>query len=154
MRNVNDIAADIAIKAHFGQVDKAGHPYITHPARVALNTLRLAKEAGYTEDEIDQALAVAWLHDVVEDTTVTLNDLGRQGMPPNVVTAVEAITHRENEPRAEYYARVKQNALALMVKRADILDNTAPHRVQALDDETRARLVKKYEDAKVALGIA
>ncbi|MGW0021948.1 HD domain-containing protein [Rhodococcus sp. NPDC003382] len=137
--SITRAAQRIATVAHAGQVDRAGRPYITHPARVA------ARVAGD-----DHAVAVAWLHDVVEDTTVTLADLGEQ-FPPEVVAAVDALTRRDGEEPVEYYARVRRVPLALTVKLADLADNSDPQRLARLDDATRRRLRAKYAHARAEL---
>lgn len=130
-------AEQIARAAHEGQVDKTGHPYITHPQRVA------ARVRGD-----DLAEAVAWLHDVVEDTTVTLDDLARE-FPPAVVDAVDALTRRPDQ--SDYYDQVQADDLALRVKLADIDDNTDPDRMAQLDPTTRNRLIAKYTAARKRL---
>lgn len=127
-------AAAIAYQAHAGQVDKAGLEYITHPQRVASRV------------STDTERAVAWLHDVVEDTGVTLDDL-RVHFDSDIVSAVDALTHRPHEPRVDYYSRVAVNPLARTVKLADIADNTDPVRLADLDAATRARLTEKYAKA-------
>ncbi len=126
------LAKRIATDAHAGQTDKSGHPYIHHPERVAARL--------HSADE----RAVAWLHDVIEDTTVTSDDLRDAGVNPDVIEAVEAITHRHGEPRTDYLTRVVANPLATRVKRADVADNTAPQRTAQLDPATRRRLESKY----------
>lgn len=139
-----DKARTLAEKAHAGQVDKAGEPYVGHLERVADDVATRTVFVGLAQ-------AVAWLHDIIEDTHVTAYDLTAAGMPQDVVDAVEAITHRPNEPRAEYYARVRSNDLALAVKLADIADNADPARLARLDDQTRERLEVKYAAARDAL---
>lgn len=131
-------AEQIARAAHQGQVDKSGHAYISHPQRVAA---RVADD--------DLAETVAWLHDVVEDTDVTLDDLARV-FPPAVVVAVDALTRRPDEGDA-YYRRVRSDPLALRVKLADIADNTDPQRQAQLDEPTRLRLKRKYRHARANL---
>lgn len=133
------VARGIAERAHQGQVDKAGKPYIGHPARVVARL-------GTDEDE-----AVGWLHDVVEDTDLTLMDLRAAGMPESVVQAVDALTRRDREAPLDYYERVAANPLALRVKHADLGDNTDPNRLAALDDATRQRLLAKYRTASEVL---
>lgn len=133
------LAEEIAAAAHRGQVDKAGQPYITHPARVA------ARVAG---DE--NAVAAAWLHDVVEDTAVTLADL-EEAFPAEVTIAVDALTRRAGEAPADYYARVRAVPLALTVKLADLADNSDPQRLARLDAATRERLIAKYARARAEL---
>jgi len=132
----------VAHLAHAGQVDKAGEPYITHPARVVARI------------PVGEHLvrAAAWLHDVVEDTDVTMDDL-RGVISPTVVSAVAALTHREGEAPADYYARVLRNRTALRVKTADIDDNTDPTRLARLDPATRERLTAEYETARELLGL-
>jgi (p)ppGpp synthase/HD superfamily hydrolase len=131
-------AETIARAAHAGQVDKTGAPYIDHPRRVAARV------------EADEARAVAWLHDVVEDTAVTLDDLAAQ-FPAEVVQAVRVLTRRDDDRGEEYYRRVRANPLALAVKLADIADNTDPARQADLDPATRRRLAAKYRHARAVL---
>ena len=101
----------IAVKAHFGQVDKQGVPYILHPLRVmfAMTT--------------DMERIVAVLHDVVEDTPLTLGFLQDCGFSPEVLGAVDALTRRDGEVYTDFTLRAKANPLARRVKIADINDN-------------------------------
>lgn len=131
-------AREVATAAHAGQVDKSGAAYIGHPARVA------ARLTG------DDAQAVGWLHDVVEDTPVTLDDL-RRDFPDHVVAAVDALTRRPDEQPDDYYARVARDPLAVRVKLADVADNSDPARLAALDPATRDRLTAKYANARARL---
>jgi len=133
-------AAAIARAAHAGQLDKAGLPYVEHPRRVA---------EAVGDDPL--AATVGWLHDVVEDTPVTLDDLRAQGFPEAVVAAAEAITRRDEESRDDYYARVAADPLALRVKRADIADNSSHERLGRLDGATQIRLRHKYAHALATL---
>lgn len=105
-----DLARKIAEKAHDRAVDKAGAMYILHPMRVAdrLNT---------PEEKV-----VGWLHDVVEDTNVTLSDI-REKFGAETAEAVDAITHRKGESWSDYLSRVKGNAIATSVKISDLTDN-------------------------------
>ncbi|XKH58386.1 HD domain-containing protein (plasmid) [Citricoccus nitrophenolicus] len=138
-------AARIARREHAGQVDKSGADYITHLARVATSV----RTRGGTADQI----ATAWLHDVLEDCPVTAADLAAEAIPGNVIEAVVAMTKTRREPLDAYCARVKANPIALMVKAADIDDNTDPARVATLDEPTRTRLATKYAKARALLGI-
>jgi hypothetical protein len=134
----------VATVAHKGQVDKAGRPYILHPERVA----RAVKQAGGS----DEAQAVAWLHDVLEDTDVTLDDLMTCAFSTEVCAAVAVLTRRKGEPAENYYAHINSNALAHYVKAFDIADNANPARLALIDDdETRVRLAAKYAKARKAL---
>ena len=130
-------AAELAFVAHAGQTDKAGAPYFEHPRRVALKL-----------EGDSQAMTVALLHDVLEDTGVTEAEL-RDTFSAEIVDAVVAITHPEGEPDDVYYQRVRSNPLALRVKLADIHDNLEPWRLAELNDEERSRLLEKYGSALV-----
>lgn len=130
-----DDAIQLARRAHEGQLDKAGRPYIAHPLRVM----------GYVKGEHERMTAV--LHDVVEDTEVTLDDLSAAGCPADVLDAVAAISKHPGEPQADYLTRVMANPMALVVKRADIADNMSAERLGLLDRPTRERLQVKYEAA-------
>ena len=130
-----DDAIQLARQAHEGQLDKAGRPYIAHPLRV------MGSVSGVHER------MTAVLHDVVEDTGVTLADLTAAGCPPEVLDAVAAISKRPDEPQTQYLTRVKANPIALAVKRADIADNMSPERMSRLDTGTQERLRAKYEAA-------
>jgi (p)ppGpp synthase/HD superfamily hydrolase len=138
-------ARRIATEAHAGQVDKIGDPYIGHPERVAEHIASVGAHDA-------EAIAVAWLHDVVEDTDVTLDALRSAGFDEYVVAAVDAVTRRRGESAAEYYGRVSANSLARLVKLADVMDNTDAERMSRLDPETRKRLARKYEWALRAIG--
>ncbi|PCJ95927.1 MAG: phosphohydrolase [Hyphomicrobiales bacterium] len=118
---------------HAGQTDKAGQDYIFHLKRVAD---RLSGD--------DQA--VAWLHDIIEDTCYRMASL-QQAFPVHIANAVDAMTKRGGESYATYLNRVKTNDMALRVKLADIADNSDPERLAKLDEKTRQRLKKKYETA-------
>lgn len=129
------LAQTIATVAHEGQTDKNGAPYIDHPAAVA----------SYVSG--DYAKAVAWLHDVIEDTAVTADDLLEMGFPKEIVDAVVLLTRTKEVSSDAYYAAIRGNAYALTVKRADIKHNTSPERTALLPKDTRTRLEKKYRKA-------
>ena len=97
-------AEEIATIAHAGLFDKGGTPYIEHPRRVAARMDTAARKI------------VAWLHDVVEDTTWSLKDLKKEGFPNEIIKAVDAITRRDGERNADYYYRLSQDDLASYVK--------------------------------------
>lgn len=123
------LAHEVATRAHAGQVDKVGRPYIEHPTAVAE---RLA-----TDDE----QVVGFLHDVVEDTGVTLAELRAKGFTPRQVSAVDAMTKRRGETLAESMARVMADPVAPRVKRADVSHNADPARLALVSDEaTRGNL--------------
>ena len=97
----------------------------------------------FEDDPIRQMIAV--LHDVVEDTPVTLDDLRDAGAPTRVVDAVALLTHDKATERADYLRRIRTNPDALAVKLADNADNRDPERLARLDPETAERLRAKYE---------
>jgi len=127
-------ALKIALKAHKGQKDKAGAPYILHPLHVMMQM----------NDEISRIAAV--LHDVVEDTDLTLEDLGREGFSSEVLEIVDSLTWRPDENYENYISRLKQNPAALKIKIADLEHNMdlrrIPHPAQKDFDR-----VKKYHGA-------
>lgn len=139
------LAEHIATTAHEGQVDKAGEPYIGHPARVAALVRALGGD--------DDAVVAAWLHDVLEDTSWTAAALEEAGISVRVVEAVVALTRTRAVPAQDYYANIRVRPLALVVKHADILDNLGETRLAALDQETQRRLRTKYALALSLLGI-
>jgi hypothetical protein len=138
-----ELADLVASRAHAGQVDRAGVPYITHPRRVAA---RVAARGGTVEQQ-----AAALLHDVLEDTTLTAEQLPLLGVPGSVVDAVLALTKRPDEPYADAVARAARHPLAGLVKRCDVEDNTDPDRLARLDATTRQRLETKYAQARAVL---
>lgn len=127
-------ALAIAKDAHKGQVDKAGVDYIQHPLFVA----------SLVEGEL--AKTVGLLHDVVEDSDWTLEDLRKEGLPEEVVQAVGILTKKRNENYEEYILRVKQNPLARQVKLADLKHNSDLSRLANVTDRDRKR-VAKYQKA-------
>ena len=104
-------AIEIAARAHAGQVDKAEEPYIFHPLRVMLSLSGV------------QAQMAAVLHDVVEDTGITLDDLKSEGFSGDVVEAVAALTKADGESRLDAARRASQHPIARQVKLADVEDN-------------------------------
>lgn len=130
MERLETLAKEIAIKAHQGQVDKADQPYITHPEFVA------SQVTG------DEAKAVAWLHDVVEDTPVNFDDLRAAGLSEAVIAGVDAITKCDDEDYETYLERVAANPLAKAVKLADLTHNMDTSRLKVITGKTRERLEK------------
>lgn len=136
----------IAARIHSGQRDKAGLSYLLAHVVDVVNRV---------DEWDDDAVLVAWLHDVLEDTKDDPAELEtelRAKFRPEVVDAIVAITHRPGEPRDDYYERVKANPLAHRVKLADIGSNTDPLRMSLLDEHTRERLTWKYAHALEVLG--
>lgn len=131
-------AIEIAAAAHAGQVDKAGQPYILHPLRVMLRV------------SSDYERMAAVLHDVVEDTPVTLAQLTESGFPAEVVTAIEALTKRRGETRLQAAARAASNPIARVVKLADNAENMDLGRIANPTEKDFARL-KEYEQVRALL---
>lgn len=129
-----DIALAIAKKAHAGQVDKAGVDYIQHPLYVA------------SQVKTEQEKTVALLHDVIEDSDVTVDDLLASGFSNEVVTAVQILTKKKGQSYQEYLEKVKSNNLARVVKLADLKHNSDLSRLKSVTNTDYER-VKKYKNA-------
>jgi (p)ppGpp synthase/HD superfamily hydrolase len=145
------VADGIAEAAHAGQVDKAGHPYIEHPRRVAAAAEELWRGMGHDRPDLDAVVSVALLHDVLEDTAVTVEELAASGAPAVVVEALRLMTRPEGEPYLDYVARAAAHPVARLVKLADNLDNADEARLALLPPETADRLRQKYADARALL---
>jgi GTP diphosphokinase / guanosine-3',5'-bis(diphosphate) 3'-diphosphatase len=131
-------AIAIAAAAHAGQLDKAGVPYILHPLRVML--------AVQSDDERIAAV----LHDVVEDTGVTLAELQAQGFSPPVLAAIEALTKRPGETRLQAAARAAGDRIARRVKLADNAENMDLSRIVSPSEKDHARL-EEYRQVRALL---
>jgi (p)ppGpp synthase/HD superfamily hydrolase len=123
-------AIAIAATAHAGQIDKAGRPYILHPLRVML-----ALDA--TDDQI-----VGVLHDVVEDTDVTLESLRAEGFSEVVLAALASVTKREDEDYSAFVLRAAANPIGRRVKLADLRDNSDLSRIAHPTQKDHARLAR------------
>lgn len=136
------LAKGIAFAAHRGQLDRIGAEYIDHPGRVA------ERFDALTEPVL---VAAAWLHDVLEDTAVTAQNLLEAGVQPEVVEVVQLLTRTPDVADDEYYARIGRHPAARRVKLADLDDNTAPWRVRRLEFDAQVRLAEKYRHAREVL---
>jgi len=135
MENLLSKAIILAFKAHEGQVDKSGMPYVNHVMRVMT--------AGRTEDE----KIVGVLHDVIEDTHWTFDELLAEGFPSHIVDALRCVTKlSDDEPYDEFIERVKTNPLAVAVKINDLTDNMDVRRYKELTEWDIKRL-RKYLSA-------
>ena len=114
------IAMSIASKAHDGQKQWNGDPLISHPKRVMDLIVKQNPDLEITEDYEIAAI----LHDVVEDTEVGLQDLSDVGFSPEVVSAVHRLTRQEGESYTNYIERLRVDPIAVIVKIADLSDNT------------------------------
>ncbi|WP_129660212.1 HD domain-containing protein [Rothia uropygialis] len=145
-------AEALATAAHEGQKDKSGEAYIGHPARVASHAARRCDDRGVYGYEANLVIAAAWLHDVLEDTSVSEAQL-REAFPETVVDAVVAVTKRPDETTEAYFEKVRAVPAAVLVKKSDLDDNTDPQRTARLGKETRERLAVKYSRAKELLSL-
>lgn len=127
-------ALKLAFDAHKDQLDKSELPYVFHPFHLA--------EQMETEDET----VVALLHDVVEDTKYTFDDIRAMGFSEKVIEALTLLTHDDAEPYLDYVARLKDNALARKVKLADLRHNSDLTRLDVIDEKALMR-VRKYAEA-------
>lgn len=134
-------AMKIAYEAHAGQVDKAGLPYINHP-------LHLAEQM-----ETEDTCVVALLHDVVEDTPVTLEELRKSGFTETQLHAIKAMTHEKGVTYMDYIRELRNNEIAVVVKIADIRHNSDISRI-ADPTEKDIRRLDKYKSAIDILKIA
>ena len=121
-------AIQLAAEAHSGQQDKAGKPYILHPIRVMLSV-------STTDEQI-----AAILHDTVEDTDVTYEQLSAAGFSAEIISAVKALTKLDGESRVEAARRAVKHPIARQVKLADVKDNLDISRIPHLTDKDHARL--------------
>lgn len=127
-------AMKLSMEAHANQKDKAGENYFLHPVTVAMT---LAKN-GYS----DEYIATALLHDVVEDTPYTLEQLSEMGFSKNIITALSLLTHKEDVPYMNYVKAAKNNPIARAVKMADLLHNMDTSRLKEILDWDKQRLEK------------
>lgn len=142
-----DQALALVVRHFTGITDKDGEPYVMHCLRVMMG-------AG---DGVDERL-VALMHDLVEDTPVTLDDLRKHGFSEAVVEAVGLVTHQEHDTYAEYVVRLKSNPLALRAKMADLRDNASLNRAlfrePSLEHDThrmsRYLLTYQYLDDRIS----
>ena len=131
-------AIEIAATAHAGQRDKAGQPYIFHPLRVMLRV----------DGAHEQMAAV--LHDVVEDTSVTLDNLAQEGFPSEVLRAIAALTKLPGETLLEAAARAAADPVARKVKLADNAENMDLSRIPNPTDKDYARC-REYAEVRALL---
>ena len=130
-------ALEIAFDAHKNQVDKAGLPYIYHPFYLA------------TQMETEDSIIVALLHDVVEDSHYTFEEIESYGFSPSIISALRLLTHEDSEDYIAYIHRVKANELARIVKLADLKHNSDESRLSHIDDKVRERLNRYAKSIKI-----
>ena len=132
-------AIKIAFEAHEGQKDKSGLPYILHPLHVA--------EQMHDEN----STIVALLHDVVEDTSWTLEDIAARGFGPEVTEALRLLTHDDAVPYLDYVRALKDNPIARKVKLADLRHNSDLSRLDREPTERDLARIRKYQKAREIL---
>ena len=127
-------AMKIAFEAHKNQTDKNGIPYIYHP-------IHLAEQMA---DE--KTICVALLHDVVEDTDITFEQLVREGFPDDIIEALKLLTHDDSIQYMDYVKEIKSNPIAAAVKLADLKHNSDLTRLDVIDEKAINR-AEKYKKA-------
>lgn len=127
-------AIHIATNAHHGQFDKGGNPYILHPFAV----MSLLEE---TDEELQ---CMALLHDVVEDTKITYNELREAGMSDRVIEGVKVLTKQRGQSYEEYKELVFSNRDAMLVKMADLTHNTDIRRLKGVAQKDIERMTKYH----------
>lgn len=132
-------AIALAVEAHKGQREKLGAPYILHPLRVMLRL----------QGETDQIVGI--LHDVVEDTEITFDDLRQLGYSAEVIAALDGVTRRKNESYSEFVERSLQNRISRRVKLADLEDNMNIRRLPVVFSERDHKRLQRYRRAWAVL---
>ena len=130
-------ALKLCFEAHKDQVDKSGMPYVFHPFHIA------------EQMETEETVTAALLHDVVEDTGYTLDDLKNMGFPESVTNALSLLTHEDGVPYMEYVAKLKSDPIAKAVKLADLKHNSDLSRLDSIDEKARSRAAKYTEAIKL-----
>ncbi len=137
-------ARAVATRAHAGQKRWNGDPYITHPTRVA--------GSFYGLSEVEDERVVALLHDVVEDTEITLDQLREFGFTEKQVEAIDSVTKRDKESYLDFVLRAKANSIGRRVKIADIKDNMSNLHEVFKDHPVREQRLRR-EKYKLALWV-
>ena len=133
-------AIELAVKHHKGQYDKGGKPYILHPLRLMMSV------------DTDDEKIVAVMHDLVEDTHITIPYLRSAGFSEKVLSALDCVTNRDNEDYESFIERIAQNPLATKVKLADLEDNMDLSRISEPSKKDYKR-IEKYKRAKTRLSL-
>lgn len=127
-------ALKLSFEAHKEQTDKSGMPYVYHPFHLA------------EQMESEETVIVALLHDVVEDTNYTLDDIAKMGFSKTVTDALNLMIHRDEVPYMDYVAKLKDNHVARAVKLADLRHNSDLSRLDIVDEKALER-TQKYKKA-------
>ncbi len=131
-------ALKLCFEAHKEQVDKSGIPYVFHPFHLA------------EQMETEETTVVALLHDVVEDTGYTLEDISRMGFGKDITDALALLTHADEVPYMDYVAKIKENPIAKAVKLADLRHNSDLSRLDEVTEKALERR-EKYLAARKLL---
>lgn len=138
----HDSATDadkFASVAHQGQTDEIGRSYIEHPRRVALRAANMSPE-----HLRDRVTVVALLHETVQYTATTLEDLRIAGFSAGVIDSVRILTKTVYQSEEDFFTGIRRDPAARIVKTSDLIDKTDPDRLMRLDDITRVRLREDY----------
>lgn len=138
MQELLEKAISLALQAHKGQKDKGGAPYILH----SLSVMYAVKG--------EEAKIVAVLHDVLEDSPLTLAELRQEGFSTEVLNALDLVTKKPGQAYEEYIRLISENQLARLVKLADLEDNIKEARLSHIGEDDRNRIAK-YKAAIVQL---
>lgn len=130
-------ALKLSFEAHKDQVDKSGMPYVYHPFHLA------------EQMNDENTTIVALLHDVAEDTNITVDDIRKMGFSEEVCVALKLMTHDENVPYMDYVKKLKDNPIAKAVKLADLKHNSDLTRLDIVDE----KVLKRVDKYKMAIGI-
>ena len=138
MNELLDKAISIAVDSHSGQVNDKSEPYVLHPLRMMFKALTI-------EEKI-----VAVLHDVIEKTTIVLDNLRSDGFSDRIVFAIDALSRRAEESYDKYIDRVRENKLATKVKIIDLDDNISSLNLGETED-IKSNKFLKYQKARNTL---
>lgn len=138
--NMTKKALRLSFEAHKEQTDKGGMPYVYHPFHLA------------EQMDSEVTATVALLHDVVEDTAYTIDDIIAMGFPKPVTDALDLLTHDTSVPYMDYIATLKSNPIAKAVKLADLRHNSDTSRLDIVDEKTKRRIAKYFAAIKLLTG--
>lgn len=124
-------ALEIALHAHNGKKDKADLPYILHPIRIMLKM------------NIKEEMIIAILHDVVEDSSITMNDLKLAGFNKSIISTLDLLSKKKSQSYSNYIKKIASNKKATKIKIADLEDNLILQRINKIDSKDWPR-IKKY----------
>lgn len=142
-------AINIAYNKHNGQIGKDGIPYFCHPYHVAERVDELCERTNMSKKEHEALICIAFLHDILEDTDTTVNELYGEGFSDNIVHAVIALTRRKRETYQDYIERCRENTYAAVIKTFDLIHNMNLNRLDAPTNVDK----KRYEKYKKALDL-